>query len=1064
MKEKFVFSFVIITILLSYTTQKTLAQYTMGGNAVPSPSAGCYTVTNSLGDQLGWGWRDEPIDVDCPFQISFNISFTNPTNTGADGMCFIIQNQFTNTYPLNITNSGGGRLGYLGFPGNSVMIEFDCWDNDEAYTVDPSGNHIAMFRNGIMNHNDNLNRLAPQSPQTALNVPNLENGQNHLVVVTWDPAINTLTCVMDNSAALTLTGVVDMEAMFSNTSGLVNVGFAATTGGATNIQRFCPLPDTPVITTLTASTENICPGSTFGIDEEALDITNTNNYVWTVASGPGSIATPNPTQAGIVEVSGADGTTVIHMEYTDNCGHIYTRDFIVQPSAVPTVTVNNLSICPNATWTLNPEAGGNFSSLSWVVTHPDGTVDPPVVGNSLSGQGQASVSVTPSITGCATAGTPITVLVNETSFSPFDAGTVPTQCISPANPNYTHSPININPNSGLEFPAGFPIAWSVEPGNTGNIVSSAADGTLVVNQTGTYTLTATGGPGCSISDDVFIELVTNPTVTIVPDGILGDNIICPNENMTLHIAGNYDLVEWLDQNGNIIPPVQTPTVDPNVIEIISSGDYSVEITIGTCTATDVITITEVAATSPSAGGNQNNPGICTNGSYTLVGSSDPTYTASWSIPTGAAGNILNGQNSLNLEVNASGTYELTVTSPEGCTASDVAEIILLPVPEVSLGSNFSVCPNIDFDIVLDNLMCPNLPLVTGILWSDNTTTNSFTDQVVPNGNTTVSVTLNINSCSATDNVVVSAFVPPIWDLGQLPPVCGDQPFTVTSTESVLWTSSATSSTSTGTVYTQNNPSPGVETLTATLTYGNGCIIFDNIDITIVQPYFVNLPTTVDFCEGSGVMVDAGNTVTWSNGDVGPTTMADEVGILTANYDDGPCHSQDQMTVTMTYLPVIEFTENTTFCEGTTVVLGAPGSHAVQFNWSTGETTETITVSESGYYSLTASNYCQTISRDIILDFESCEAYAFIPNTFTPDKDGVNEVWQPIIYNAKSYEVFIYNRWGDVIYHSTDPEENWLGEAHQGQHYVQDGVYGYRIILESPEREKKEYFGYFRMLR
>jgi gliding motility-associated-like protein len=253
-------------------------------------------------------------------------------------------------------------------------------------------------------------------------------------------------------------------------------------------------------------------------------------------------------------------------------------------------------------------------------------------------------------------------------------------------------------------------------------------------------------------------------------------------------------------------------------------------------------------------------------------------------------------------------------------------------------------------------------------------------------------------------------------------------------------------------------------LTATLTYGNGCIIFDNLDIDIVQPFTVNLPATADFCEGSAIQIDAGNTVTWSNGDVSQTTMANEVGILTATYIDGPCVSQDQMTITMTYLPIIEFTENTTFCEGTTVVLGAPGSNAVQFNWSTGETTETISVSESGFYSLTASNYCQTISRDIVLDFESCEAYAFIPNTFTPDNDGVNEVWQPIIYNAKSYEVFIYNRWGDVIYHSTDPKENWLGEAHDGERYVQDGVYCYRLLLESPEREKKEYFGYFRMLR
>ncbi|MEY2763887.1 MAG: hypothetical protein RLZZ205_311, partial [Bacteroidota bacterium] len=550
--------------------------------------------------------------------------------------------------------------------------------------------------------------------------------------------------------------------------------------------------------------------------------------------------------------------------------------------------------------------------------------------------------------------------------------------------------------------------------------------------------------------DVYIELVTNPTVTIIPGGLFNDNNICPLEIMPLSIVGNYDQITWSDGSTNV-----------NSIDIDAPGIYTVDILIGTCTATDDITITETAATVPFAGNDL--LGQCTNSTITLSGSAQAGYTASWSV-TSPNGNISSGQNTLTPVVTESGTYNLTVTNAEGCTASDDIIVEILPVPIINLGNNFQVCPNIPFDVIVNNTNCPNLNLVTNIEWSDNSTSNTFTSQVLPNGSETVSVTLSINTCDATDNVIVSAYIPPLWDLGPTQTVCGDQPFTVTSTQSVQWSSSATSSTSVGSSYTQNNPSPGTESLTATLTYGNGCITFDNVDINIVQPFFVNLPTTADFCEGGAILIDAGNTVTWSNGDVGPTTLANEVGLLTATYDDGTCFSQDQMTITMTFLPNIEWTDNTTYCEGTTVTLGAPGSHATSFYWNTGETSETIVVSETGYYSLTASNSCATVNRDIVLDFETCDAYAFIPNTFTPDKDGINEVWQPIIYNAKSYEVFIYNRWGDIIYHSTDPEENWLGEAHEGQHYVQDGVYAYRLILESPQREKKEYFGYFRMLR
>ncbi len=966
------------------------------------------------------------------------MKFSASATDGADGVCFIMKN-IPNYVPGATGN--GGALGFA-WPGNanSFAIEFDTYVNDASPSFDPGQNtnndHIAFLRNGSNDHSSANNLAGP------LLVGNLENGAFHPVTITWIAATQTLTCTID---AFNLTSVVNLPTILGSST--TYFGFAGATGGLTNLQQVCPLPSVPTV--LPPSTENICPGTNFTLDATVIDLTNTNNFSWTITAGPGTITTPNPGQTGIIDVTGSGVGTVIQMIYTDNCGLVYTRVHNVQPSATPTVTVANLSICAGANWTLTP-TGGNYTTLTWDITAGNGSSNPLVNGTTFSGTGAATVEVTPAISGCASAGTPVTVTISETSLTPFDAGGPITHCIDATNLTYTHTQQSISNPLGFVFQAGFPIAWSIEPGNTGNIVSSAADGTLVVNQTGTYTLTATGGPGCVVTDDVYIELVTNPTVTIIPGGLLNDDNICPLETMPLSIVGNYDQITWSDGSTNA-----------NSIDINTAGVYSVDILIGTCTATDDITITETPALTPAAGNDL--LGQCTNGTISLNGTTEPGYNFNWSV-TSANGIISSGQNTLTPVVAESGTYELLVTNPEGCTATDEIIVEILPVPIINLGNNFQVCANIPFNITLNNSNCPNLSAVTDILWSDNTTNNTFSSQVAPNGSNTITVTLNINTCAATDNIVVSAFVPPLWDLGPTQTVCGDQPFVINSTENVSWATSANSSITNGTSYTQNSPSPGVETLTATLTYGNGCIIFDNIDITIVQPYFVNLPATADFCEGSAIQIDAGNTVTWSNGDVGPTTMANEVGMLTATYTDGPCTSQDQITITMTYLPNIEWTDNTTYCEGTTVTLGAPGSHATSFYWSTGETAETIVVSESGYYSLTASNSCATVNRDIVLDFEICDAYAFIPNTFTPDKDGINEVWQPIIYNAKSYEVYIYNRWGDIIYHSNDPEENWLGEAHEGQHYVQDGVYSYRLILESPQREKKEYFGYFRMLR
>lgn len=1031
----------VLSLLFNFFWKSLLGQYQIatGFTNTATASGSCYTLTTQTqGSATGVIWSNSTLDLNCNFTKTFNMKFSASATDGADGVCFIMKN-IPNYVPGATGN--GGALGFA-WPGNanSFAIEFDTYVNDASPSFDPGQNtnndHIAFLRNGSNDHSSANNLAGP------LLVGNLENGAFHPVTITWIAATQTLTCTID---AFNLTSVVNLPTILGSST--TYFGFAGATGGLTNLQQVCPLPSVPTV--LPPSTENICPGTNFTLDATVIDLTNTNNFSWTITAGPGTITTPNTGQTGIIDVTGSGVGTVIQMTYTDNCGLVYTRVHNVQPSATPTVTVANLSICAGANWTLTP-TGGNYTTLTWDITAGNGSSNPPVNGTTFSGTGAATVEVTPAISGCASAGTPVTVTISETSLTPFDAGGPITHCIDATNLTYTHTQQSISNPLGFVFQTGLPLTWSIATGSLGNIVSSAADGTLVVNQTGTYTLTATGGPGCVVTDDVYIELVTNPTVTIIPGGLLNDDNICPLETMPLSIVGNYDQITWSDGSTNA-----------NSIDIYTAGVYSVDILIGTCTATDDITITETPALTPAAGNDL--LGQCTNGTISLNGTTEPGYNFNWSV-TSANGIISSGQNTLTPVVAESGTYELLVTNPEGCTATDEIIVEILPVPIINLGNNFQVCANIPFNITLNNSNCPNLAAVTDILWSDNTTNNTFSSQVAPNGSNTITVALNINTCAATDNIVVSAFVPPLWDLGPTQTVCGDQPFVINSTENVSWATSSNSSITNGTSYTQNSPSPGTETLTATLTYGNGCIVYDNIDVTIVQPYFVNLPATADFCEGSAIQIDAGNTVTWSNGDVGPTTMANEVGMLTAAYTDGPCTSQDQITITMTYLPNIEWTDNTTYCEGTTVTLGAPGSHATSFYWSTGETAETIVVSESGYYSLTASNSCATVNRDIVLDFEICDAYAFIPNTFTPDKDGINEVWQPIIYNAKSYEVFIYNRWGDIIYHSNDPEENWLGEAHEGQHYVQDGVYSYRLILESPQREKKEYFGYFRMLR
>tara|TARA_A200000159_G_scaffold38992_1_gene35515 strand:- start:1305 stop:2543 length:1239 start_codon:yes stop_codon:yes gene_type:complete len=78
------------------------------------------------------------------------------------------------------------------------------------------------------------------------------------------------------------------------------------------------------------------------------------------------------------------------------------------------------------------------------------------------------------------------------------------------------------------------------------------------------------------------------------------------------------------------------------------------------------------------------------------------------------------------------------------------------------------------------------------------------------------------------------------------------------------------------------------------------------------------------------------------------------------------------------------------------------------------------------------------------DCESTTLYA--PNTFTPNNDGVNDVWK-IVYEStcwKQIDFTIYNRWGNVVFRGAD-DEFWDGSMMNGDYYVADGVYTYTLV-------------------
>lgn len=92
---------------------------------------------------------------------------------------------------------------------------------------------------------------------------------------------------------------------------------------------------------------------------------------------------------------------------------------------------------------------------------------------------------------------------------------------------------------------------------------------------------------------------------------------------------------------------------------------------------------------------------------------------------------------------------------------------------------------------------------------------------------------------------------------------------------------------------------------------------------------------------------------------------------------------------------------------------------------------------------------------------------FVPNSFTPNNDGRNDVFKPIgtAWMPGTYEITIFNRWGEVVFYSTDPEQPWDGSHQNGDFYVKDDIYIYKMKVQSAHGiAPEEYSGHIMVFR
>ena len=89
---------------------------------------------------------------------------------------------------------------------------------------------------------------------------------------------------------------------------------------------------------------------------------------------------------------------------------------------------------------------------------------------------------------------------------------------------------------------------------------------------------------------------------------------------------------------------------------------------------------------------------------------------------------------------------------------------------------------------------------------------------------------------------------------------------------------------------------------------------------------------------------------------------------------------------------------------------------------------------------------------------------YIPTAFTPDNDGLNDVLAFNGRQARLFEIWIFNRWGEQVYHSTDLNEVWTGDVNGGTHYAPNGVYHWIINATGFDTDAQEFRGFVHLIR
>jgi gliding motility-associated-like protein len=846
-----------------------------------------------------------------------------------------------------------------------------------------------------------------------------------------NPAV--LTCATTN---LTLTA--SGGGTYSWVNGSTNLGTQATisvsTAGTytvtvTGVNGCTASANTVVTQNITApsvSISNTTNSNELNCANTTINLTASGgvSYSWSngsaVVGNSASLAVSTP-GTYTVTVTGANGCTATGSS-------TITQNIITPVAGIFNTSNTTVLTCSQTSIALNANGGTTYS---W----SNGTTN---VGNA------AAISIT-------TPGTYTVTATAANGCTDTEVITI-TQNITPPTAAITNNGTTTildcnNPSISLTASGGISYSWS----NGTSVVGTAAP--LQVSTAGTYTVTATAANGCTDTEAINItsQANTNPTFAQIAPICTGAALNLPNTSNN-GVAGNWSPAPNLNAT-------TTYTFTPNA---------------GICANTTTMTIVVNQYPSITA----QNDTICNGSTGTIttqVNLAGGTYI--WS-------NSTNTLSTLSTAPNATGTYTV-IYNLAGCTDTTTAQMIVNPVPVVQI-QNATICAG------QSGALIASANLANGaFLWSNGTTNDTLT--LSPNNTITESVTYTLNGCTSvpmTATLTVNS-VPSITMNNQT--ICAGDPVTMVA-----------NATPAGTYYWGPNAVQGIasnsfiptqDTTVQVFNVLNGCSS-DTIQANVtvlplpVSTFNANVlqgcvPLSVNFSadvlnntsynwQTSNQLNASGTQATFDFSTNGTFSIS-----LTATLNGCSTTTTIPNMIAVDNYPIAAFEPSSqVFTEpNQSISFWNSSVGAASYTWNFGDGASSNEEGPTHLFNL--DNEGTTVilnaysplgcmdSTSFFIGFDPGLVY-YIPNSFTPDGDQFNQSFMPIFTSGidpYNYQMLIYNRWGEVIFESLNPEIGWDGSFGQQGNPCQNGTYTYLITVKLPAvDERKTITGHVNLIR